>query len=85
MLKTMLNFLTGDFWEIEFRQRPERIRNLTPAEIPALDSPNFDGACLYSGGIDSLIGVIDEVLDGRWPLLVSYAGEGAVTSATIAP
>ena len=79
VLKTMLRFLTGDHWEIEFRSRPERFRNLTPGEIPGLDRPAFDGVCLYSGGLDSLIGAIDEVVGGQWPLFVSYAGEGAVS------
>ena len=32
-----------------------------------------DCACLFSGGLDSLIGAIDLVHDGRWPLLVSQA------------
>lgn len=78
-LQTMLKFLTGDLWEIRFRARPQPFRNLTPAEIPGLDSPRFDGVSLYSGGLDSLIGAIDEVLEKRWPLFVSHAGEGAVS------
>jgi hypothetical protein len=79
VLKTMLRFLTGDLWEIEFRPRPEQFRNLTQGELPGFDSRNFDGVCLYSGGLDSLIGAIDEIIDGRWPLFVSHAGEGAVS------
>lgn len=79
-LKTMLRFLTGDHWEFEFRPRPASTTVLAPPRIPKLDDPQFDGVSLYSGGLDSLIGLIDTVAEDEWPLFVSHAGESAVSS-----
>jgi len=81
ILERMLNFLTGDFWTIDFRRRPkgfETTVNPPPAELLGLP---FDGVSLFSGGLDSLIGAIDELEAGRTPLFVSHAGEGAVSTS----
>ncbi|GLS32583.1 hypothetical protein SAMN04488498_14819 [Mesorhizobium albiziae] len=43
--------------------------------------PPFDDLALFSGGLDSLIGAIDALEDGRTPLLISHAGEGATSDA----
>ena len=52
-IESMLSFLTGDKWEVEFRQRKA-------AEI---QSTVYNGlvshVSLFSGGLDSLIGTID--------------------------
>jgi hypothetical protein len=81
VVERMLNFLTGDIWTIDFRSRPkgfEKIVNPTPPELLGLP---FDGVSLFSGGVDSLIGAIDELEAGRAPLFVSHAGEGAVSTS----
>ena len=81
ILERMLSFLTGDLWIIDFRSRPkgfEKIVNPPPAELLGLP---FDGVSLFSGGLDSLIGAIDELEAGKSPLFVSHAGEGAVSTS----
>jgi hypothetical protein len=79
ILQRMLNFLTGDKWTLGFRARPTRFATMIPAR-ELLRAP-FDGVSLFSGGLDSLIGAIDLLEAGGVPLLVSHAGEGAVSKA----
>lgn len=81
ILVRALQFLTGDQWLIGFRSRPKQFRTtVTPAEPSLLPLP-FDGVSLFSGGLDSLIGAIDALEAGKSPLLVSHAGEGAVSKS----
>ena len=79
LLARMLNFLTGDRWTIQFRPRPAKFRQLVPQ--PDLITPPFTAINLFSGGLDSLIGAIDQLENGATPLLVSHAGEGAVSKS----
>jgi hypothetical protein len=79
VLKRALNFLTGDKWELGFRARPKEFATLV--ERTRLKVTLFDGVSLFSGGLDSLIGAIDEVTVGGTPLLVSHAGEGLVSKS----
>lgn len=70
-LETMLRFLTGDFWSLQFRaggSKPPRARN--PVKRKA------DCVCLLSGGIDSLVGAIDLTTNGKSPLFVSQVIRG---------
>ena len=81
ILVRALNFLTGDRWNIGFRKRPKGHDQLVaPRPLPLLPVP-FDGVSLFSGGLDSLIGAIDTLSAGESPLLVSHAGEGAVSKS----
>jgi len=63
-LKNTLDFLTGDDWTINFVQndnvdyylpRPNR------RKVPIYDLDSVKTTSLFSGGLDSLIGVIDEL------------------------
>ncbi|MCT4562382.1 MAG: hypothetical protein N4A41_13515 [Crocinitomicaceae bacterium] len=64
-LNEALTFLTGDYWSVSFSslntriyvERGNRIRSL----IPQYDFGDYEFASLFSGGLDSLIGVIDEL------------------------
>ena len=76
LLDRMLSFLTGDVWTVQFRQRP-RVPPYTP-RVTRTDEREFDGVCLYSGGLDSLVGVIDACAAGKRPLLASCGGTGGV-------
>jgi hypothetical protein len=77
----MLNFLTGDRWTFQFRQRPKGFE-ATVAQKPLIYvKPAFDGLSLFSGGLDSMIGAINVLEDGLNPLFVSHAGEGAVSAS----
>jgi hypothetical protein len=80
ILIRMLNFLTGDRWSIGFRPRPTKFARFSPTQA-SVTKPIFDGINLFSGGLDSLIGAIDELEQGKTPLLVSHAGEGAASAA----
>jgi hypothetical protein len=80
-LRDMLNFLTGDRWIIDFRDRPKKFERAVAAKPRTLVDPPFDCVSLFSGGLDSLIGAIDLLEKGKTPLFVSHAAEGAVSDA----
>lgn len=64
-----LGFLSGDKWEITFRQNHE-IREF---ELPENRNPNnFSKVSLFSGGLDSFIGAIDLLMNEEKPFLVSH-------------
>lgn len=73
-IEDTLRFLSSDIWSVRFRgggARPPAV-----ADRPT----DRDCACLFSGGLDSLIGALDLRAEGRRPLLVSQASpkEGSV-------
>lgn len=80
LLAQTLRFLTGDLWELTFRQWPESVAS------PVLNQPSlgaassYDGISLFSGGLDSLIGAIDTIEKGQKPLFASHAGDASVSS-----
>ncbi|MES2960807.1 MAG: Qat anti-phage system QueC-like protein QatC [Pseudomonadota bacterium] len=76
-LRKMLNFLTGDFWEIEFVSRPEEFQKLI--EKGTVERADYQGVSLFSGGLDSLIGAIDLLDSKTVPLFISHAGDAAVS------
>lgn len=77
----MLNFLTGDRWSLAFRARPRHFARVVPAPPARLFALPFDDLALFSGGLDSLIGAIDSLAEGRTPLLISHAGDGTTSDA----
>lgn len=79
-LKCLLDFLTGDKWTINFRNRPLRFETTVSKNRP-LSPHRYDSLALFSGGLDSLIGAIDSLENGACPLFVSHAGEGATSKA----
>ncbi len=81
VLSRTLNFLTGDLWTIEFRSRPAGFETTVKPLPLQFTKPSFDVLSLFSGGLDSLIGAIDSLEQGRNPLFVSHAGEPAVSAA----
>ncbi|WP_051604454.1 Qat anti-phage system QueC-like protein QatC [Flavobacterium sasangense] len=63
-LKQILDFLTGDNWQISFREiedvdlfQPRTNRR----KIPRYENSTIASVSLFSGGLDSLIGVINEL------------------------
>jgi hypothetical protein len=80
-LQRALNFLTGDRWSLGFRPRPPRFTAIAPQPRTDLLGPPFDAISLFSGGLDSMIGAIDILHVGGVPLLISHAGEGAVSKS----
>ena len=75
----MLRFLTGVLWTIRFRSLPERGRPPLRRRPRETTARHFDGVSLFSGGLDSLIGAIDELHARRMPLFVSHGGEEGVS------
>jgi 7-cyano-7-deazaguanine synthase in queuosine biosynthesis len=77
-LQSALHFLSGDIWEFNFQNGgypppfPYRRRD----RFHLVKLRNLDCACLFSGGLDSAIGAIDLLEQGRAPLLVSHAYKG---------
>ena len=68
-----LQFLTGDIWQVAFLRGgvpPPRQMRFTSRRL------NGDCVCLFSGGVDSLIGAVDAVATGRHPVLVSQISRG---------
>lgn len=64
-LEAALRFLTGDIWKISIRSGG--------AAVPLFDSrfSDRDSICLFSGGLDSLLGAIHLIEAGKAPFLVS--------------
>ena len=79
-LGKMLRFLTGDYWSIRFRGRPEKFQKLIK-NPDGLNLTDFDNVSLFSGGLDSLIGAIDLIATGRKPLLIGHYWDGETSSA----
>ena len=81
-LTKALSFLTGDHWTLHFRSRIAltadedsyrmgrwRFRRSTRR----IDTDTF---CMLSGGLDSFIGAINLLSDGKKPMFVSHYGGG---------
>ena len=70
-LESILRYLTGDFWTLRIKDGG------IPAPARRLRTPRVgDCVSLLSGGIDSLIGGIDLVSNGRQPVFVSQTVKG---------
>lgn len=78
LLQRMLAFLTGDIWDISFRERAINFENLEKVSSRTVD---FSVVSLFSGGMDSLISTINFLEAGENVLLVSHAGEGITKNA----
>jgi 7-cyano-7-deazaguanine synthase in queuosine biosynthesis len=72
-LAAAFRFLTGDIWSVTFRSggqsRPTFQGRLT----------DRDCVCLFSGGLDSLLGAMTLRAEGRRPLLVSQGSPKEIT------
>ncbi len=59
-LSNCIGFLTGDRWEISFRLGEKRlIQKKTRKRRVPFKRPKGKAVCLFSGGLDSLIGAVD--------------------------
>lgn len=81
LLQRILNFLTGDVWIVGFRARPAGFERTISPRPSNIFRPQYNSLGLFSGGLDSLIAAIDEMEQGKVPLLISHAGEGATSDA----
>lgn len=67
-----LQFLTGDLWALNFVPRPSPLLTLRAIAGPRqlLFSRAATAVCLFSGGVDSLVGAINRLEDGNSGLLL---------------
>lgn len=79
-IEALLNFLTGDRWRIFFRGRTDRTATLAP-QSNQLQVDGLTEVSLLSGGLDSLIGAIDLLADGRRPLFISHYWDSQTANA----
>ena len=80
LLQKMLSFLTGDHWRFEFTDRPSGLETLNKSP-GRLNLTDFNCVTLFSGGLDSLIGTIDLLKNGKKPVLVSHYWDGGSSAA----
>ncbi|WP_454021156.1 Qat anti-phage system QueC-like protein QatC [Azospirillum sp. Marseille-Q6669] len=75
LLEEALRFLSGDLWTIEFLPGgPDRPIPQSRGRLTSL--AGHDSVSLFSGGLDSAIGVLDLMARGRKPVLVSHSYRG---------
>ena len=77
-LEQILHFLSGDIWQFDFQaggQLPPQPYKLS-GRTKLVDLRNKDCVCLFSGGLDSAIGVVDLLELGHSPVLVSHSYKG---------
>ena len=82
ILTKALDFLTGDHWTLHFRERVA----ITDDEVKyrkgrwhfrhSVKKIDTDVFCMLSGGLDSFIGAINLLKDGKKPIFVSHYGGG---------
>jgi 7-cyano-7-deazaguanine synthase in queuosine biosynthesis len=73
----MLDFLTGDLWNISFEKRKKMF-----SKEPNTDTvvASFQEVTLFSGGMDSLIETINCLEQNKKVALISHAGDGFTKS-----
>lgn len=87
-LSELLGFLSEDDWEFSFRPggRWPPLKSDVRARNAVSDPSKSDCVALFSGGLDSALGVAELINGGRKPLLVSHAATGdAMYQSNVAP
>lgn len=81
ILERAFHFLSGDQWEFLFSRGgfPPPVPYKRQDRFRLIKMRGLDCVSLFSGGLDSAIGVIDLLHEGRKPLLVSHAYKGDST------
>lgn len=80
-LEHLLSFLTGDFWRIRFVKREHStlyIKTPRSKVLPLAYRKSHKKVSLFSGGLDSLIGVIDQLSKSKNNRLVLVSHYDAV-------
>lgn len=81
-LTKALDFLTGDHWTLHFRSRTaltadeDSYRKGRSRYHRSTGRIDTDVICMLSGGLDSFIGAINLLCEGKKPLFVSHYGGG---------
>tara|TARA_R110002073_G_scaffold212560_3_gene372890 strand:- start:791 stop:2104 length:1314 start_codon:yes stop_codon:yes gene_type:complete len=75
-LERALHFLSGDMWSVNLTGGGYEPPIPHGKRFKLVKLDGLDCVSLFSGGLDSAIGVIDLLSDGNKPLLVSHAYKG---------
>lgn len=79
LIVKFLSFLTGDHWKVLFTQdestQPQKDRQLTK-KGHKLDVKSVS---LFSGGLDSFIGVVDQIVDTESVAMIAHYDQGQVS------
>ncbi|GKX44526.1 MULTISPECIES: Qat anti-phage system QueC-like protein QatC [Pectobacterium] len=77
-IEKALQFLSGDVWSFDFKKGgmkpPVPFKPVNGRRLINLNG--LDCISLFSGGLDSAIGVIDLLTEGKKPLLISHSYKG---------
>ena len=79
-IEELIKFLTGDRWRVFFRDRTDRTAALV-VQPKRLEIDGLTDVSLLSGGLDSLIGAIDLLVNGKRPLFVSHYWDAETAKA----
>lgn len=86
ILEKALNFLTGDHWHFSFRERTYLIQGESNFKENlrhfrrSINKAETDTFCMLSGGLDSFIGAINLLREGKHPIFVgNYNGGKGVS------
>ena len=80
-ISQMLNFLTGDIWNLTFKQREKTTKEKTLEKyFEGRTRKILEHVCMFSGGLDSFIGVSDLISNKQYDFMfVSHYGGGKGT------
>ena len=78
-LEALLGFLTGDQFNVEWS--PGQPVGQFGSHSLMLPRSGYDSICLFSGGLDSLMGAIALLEEGRRVLLVGHLSDGQASTA----
>jgi len=76
VLQQALNFLSGDNWNIQLTAGGPEAPLPQKRGTKIVSTVGHDCVSLFSGGLDSAVGVLDLVANGKRPLLVSHTYRG---------
>ena len=82
LLELMLDFLTGDHWHFNFRERTLNKYETLRKEVIQKSKKKLSATefCMLSGGLDSFIGATDLLASGKNPIFVgNYNGGKGVS------
>lgn len=81
-LEQALQFLTGDRWSLHFRVRDGSYQTPKPKQKILKVPLMADAMALFSGGLDSYIGAIDQIGSGQDLILVGHHSQGGGPTST---
>jgi len=81
VLEQLLCFLTGDRWKVKVRKAPKSYTLMSAKKPRKTINIRTNTVCLFSGGLDSFIGAVNEIEKSGCTTLVGHhsAGGGATS------